>query len=507
MGTWNSIHQTGNLFEPASLNQFFDTFPKGVVFTDTSNHIQYLNHAAELMLGLESNQLKGCPIQHVFSDALPIHCLNGERHHGFSFKSSLVATGHRRTAVEVSYSQIQDGQRHMGFFMLDDISELVNSQRRLYQQSITDQLTGLFNRRYFDERLAQEFGRASRYRRLFSVIILDIDGFKQANDLYGHGYGDQMLRLATEIFKETFRDEDTLYRYGGDEFAMILPETTKEGAIEVAERLRDCFARRCCERSRRIKLSLSVGVASHPEDGHDAKGLVGVADRRMYQAKESGGNRINAYDGLMHSNNEVDHLLQSLTSLVQMMEKSRGFSSVEGIGHSQEMRSLGVEIGRRLGLPTQRLQIFEQAAMLHDIGTIHLPNELLQKRGKLNESEWQQIKLHTTIGEEILGMLVTPDRKDLADLQRIVAQHHESVDGSGYPRGLTEREILLEAKILAVTDAYSAMLTDRPYRPALERDQALAELVALSGKRFAPEVVTELLALEFYEDNAEVMKG
>ena len=482
------------LTSATSLNAFFDTFPKGVVLANATQHIQYLNRNAELMLGFKSEQLKGCSIQHIFGELLPDSCSNGTV--SATFQSNLVLSGDKQVPVEVNFSQIEEAGMKMGFFMLDDISERVSNQRRLYQQSITDSLTGLYNRRYFDERLTHEFGRSSRYRRHFSAMIIDIDGFKQANDLYGHSYGDSMLEVASEVFRETFRDEDTLYRYGGDEFAMILPETAKEGALEVAERLKERFVQRCSDKKKRIKLSLSIGLASYPEDGADAQGLIGVADRRMYLAKEGGGNQISAYDALNESNSEVDRLLLSLSSLAQMMEKSRGFASVDGLGHSQEMRALGVEIGRRLGLSSIRLHLFEQAAMLHDIGTIHLSNELLQKSGKLSDEEWLQIKQHTTIGEGIIDMLVTPERKDLHDLKHIVAQHHESIDGSGYPRGLTEEQILLEAKILAVTDAYSAMLTHRPYRQAMMRESALAEVQSLAGQRFCPRVVAELMALE-----------
>lgn len=484
------------LVSTCTLTSFFDDFPKGVVLTNDSQHIQYVNRSAELMLGLTSKQLLGCSIQHLLSGLLPQFGSVEGGGAAKSFECTLLTAGAERVPVEVNYCEVEEEGRRLVFFMLDDITERVKNQRRLFQQSITDSLTGLFNRRYFDERLEQEFSRASRYRRLFSVIIIDIDGFKQANDLYGHGYGDQMLQLATTIFHETFRDEDTLYRYGGDEFAMILPETTKEGTVDVAERLRDRFARGCSDMAKRVKLSLSIGVASHPEDGANAQDLVGVADRRMYLAKESGGNRISAYDFMNTSSNEVDQLLQSLTSLAQMIEKSRGYRSLGGIGHSQEMRSLGVEVGRRLGLTVGQLQVFEQAAMLHDIGTIHFPSELLEKEGELSEDEWQQIKSHTTIGEDIIGMMVTPDRQDLVDLKNIVAQHHESVDGSGYPRRLKDKEIMMEAKILSVTDAYSAMLTDRPYRRAMSKSQALEELQRLAGSRFCSRVVGELVRLE-----------
>ncbi len=496
MDSKNHISGSSSLVSSSAFFSLFDTFPKGVVITNASHHIQYVNHTAAVMLGLSSQQLLGCSLLTLVEGDLPLLSAEGARVAASTFESTLLAAGQRKIPVEVNYSEINDAGRCLAFFMLEDISERTNNQRRFYQQSITDSLTGLFNRRYFDERLSQEVGRASRYRTLFSVVVIDIDGFKQVNDLYGHGYGDKVLQIATAVFQETFRDEDTLYRYGSDEFAMILPETTKEGAVEVAERLRERFSHCCPDKNKLVQLSLSVGVASHPEGGVDAKGLIGVAERRMCFARKSGGDRVSSSDSLLDGNNEVDQLLQSLGNLTRMMEKNRGYAPLDDLGHSQEMRSLGVEIGRRLGLDADRLQVFEQAAMLHDIGTIHLPRELLQKKGKLNESEWQKIRQHTTIGEEIIDMMISSDRKDLSDLKNIVAQHHESVDGSGYPRGLRDEEIMMEAKILAVTDAYSAMLADRPYRSALTKEQALLELKRFSGCRFAPKVVDMLVQLE-----------
>ncbi len=465
------------------LLDFIEHQRQGLIVTDAQGTIVHANHAAHELLAHTPGTLAGTALGAIGE--------TGDAHDGENEQSWRRRDG-RKITVALSATEVRDHR----FITFTDVSERVALQRRLYRQSITDPLTGLFNRRYFDEYLTQEFARATRYRRPFSTIIIDIDGFKQANDLHGHAYGDAMLVKARDIFNAVMRDGDTIFRYGGDEFAMILPETTKEGAIEVSNRLRERFAHQCSDKQRRIKLSLSIGIASYPEDGMDERGLIGAADRRMYHSKESGGNMITAFDALDSHTDEAHALLCSLGTLVRLMEDTRGMKSSDGISHSQEIRALAVEIGRRMALPRERLQLLEQAAMLHDIGTLYIPADILLKAERLDAREWEEIKRHTEIGAEIIAAISAHHEGELKELPRIVAQHHEWVNGEGYPDGLEGEEIVLEARILAVADAYTAMITPRPYRDALTREEALEELRRLAGRQFDPRVVTHLAALE-----------
>lgn len=489
------------------VSSFLGEFPYGVLLLDEGGGILHANRAAADMYGREAGEMTG----HHFAEFLS-HASGEDIIAWFSTMAAdraEVFAGDKQEVVftrpdgsdatlEISFHAFRSDGRRTIFALLNDISRQVALKDALYRQTITDPLTGLFNRRYFDERLHQEFGRSSRYRRVFSVLILDIDGFKQANDLRGHPFGDEMLLQACEVFRQVLRDEDTVYRYGGDEFAMILPETTKEGAIEVAGRLRETFARSCGGRESRIKLSLSIGIASHPEDGNDEKTLINMADRRMYRSKESGGNIVTAYD-FVDAEGYVGALLESLTRLSHLMEMNAEFQSAQGICHSQEIRALGVEIGRHMGLPVERLHLIEQAAMLHDIGIVFVPKDILKKATALSTVEWEQVKRHSLIGEEILGMVSASAGKEhefLVNLKEIVAQHHEWVDGGGYPHGLKGDDIRLEARILGVTDAYSAMLSPRPHREAMPREQALHELQRMAGRQFDPDVVRVLVEIE-----------
>ncbi len=486
----------------AKIGAFVDSYPDGIVFSDTTGNIIYLNQKALEIFGYAAGELIGQPLRMLIPSELHERPTQGldklnQTEAAVAAGSKIETRGARKDCttvpIEISHHKISQGDRQLNFCLINDISRQHELQAQLYQQTITDPLTGLFNRRHFDDRLKQEFTRASRYQRFFSVAIIDIDGFKQANDLFGHAFGDEMLVLATKTFKEVLRDGDTAFRYGGDEFAIIFPETTKEGALEVAERLRDIFAKRTHLRKKRLKLSLSIGLASHPEDGKSDSELIKAADRRMYQSKESGGNAISAYNlGGEHAS-EDDALIMLLTKLIHLVEKHRHMESPDGLCHSQEIRALGIEIGRKLDLDPHRLHLYEQAAMLHDIGAIHIPNSILNKREKLSPAEIEEIRKHTLIGEEILGLLDTQHNPDLATLQTIVSQHHEWVDGNGYPHGLKGDELLLEAKILAVTDAYSSMKMAHPYRQAMPKAKILSEFRRMAGIQFDAEVVAALI--------------
>jgi len=490
-----------------SIKTFVEYAPTGVLFLSTSGEIIYANQCIRTMTGCDIDSMKGKSVTDYINSemiaeversfAFIMHpsrdVLSGEK-----LKIDIKSVSGREIPAELSYHAIREDEKVVVFCTIVDISQQVELQDKLYNQAITDSLTNLYNRRCFDENLTQEFQRANRYRRPFSTIIIDIDGFKFANDLYGHAFGDEMLIKATGVFEEVLREGDTVYRYGGDEFAMILPETTKEGGLEVADRLRQKFSRECSIKEKRVKLSLSIGVASYPEDGVEQKSLIGAADSRMYHAKESGGNTVVAYDPLPHVTSGTEAMLRTLANMAHIMEKKRGFNAeLSGSHPSHGIRALSVEIGHRLGLAANELALLEQAAALHDIGSISIPRSIMNKKENLTDEDWLVIKNHTLVGEEMIEMVTDHKEDDLVDLQKIIGQHHERLDGSGYPRGLAGDRITMAARILAVTDTYTSMLSDRPYRKALTKEEALKEMKSMSGRQFESEVIAQLFELEY----------
>jgi len=485
---------------PNTFYAFINAYPNGVIFINAEQRILHLNSQLLNLSGFKVNELKGRPLRILFPEDANVGKYNPEEIFngagkviaGQNDEYTLQTKDGLLISVTMSYNCISENDSSLYFCLLEDISHRKLLQEKLYQQAITDPLTGLFNRRQFDKNIRKEFKRANRYGRPFSSVIIDIDGFKQANDLHGHAYGDEMLIRATKIYQDILRNEDSVYRYGGDEFAMILPETAKEGAIELASRLKDEFVKKCVDRDKRIKLSLSIGIASYPEDGTDEKGLIGAADRRMYHSKESGGNLLTAYDDIKGLDDDAGLLLRVLSNMASLVEKNRGFSSMEGVSHSQNIRVLSIELGYKINLPSSRLTLLEQASILHDIGTMYIPNSILKKQTKLTDEEWEDIKKHTSIGEEIIDMITPDSEGHLVELKQIVGQHHERLDGTGYPRGLLKDEIILEAKILAIADAYIAMTSERPYRKAMSKAEALSELKKYSGIWFDETIVEAL---------------
>ncbi len=488
----------------ATLSNFLNTFSNGVVFSDEYGKTLFANQRMGEILGFSANEIsdrtldtflvpKDRPkLNSTFRNVINDNETNTQK----TFETTAIKKDGDEVPISISYSSIYENGKKMIFCIVEDISQHINLQKQLYKQAITDPLTTLYNRRHFDERLFQEFTRSNRYCRPFSVIIIDIDGFKQANDNFGHSFGDQMLVKSTKIFESVLREGDSIYRYGGDEFAMLLPETIKEGSVEVAERLKTIFATDFSGREERIRLSLSIGIASYPEDGKDEKGLIGAADRRMYLSKEYGGNMVTAYDEPDYLRDDTSMLLRSLSSLATLMEKSRGLSS-HGLSHSQGIRTLAIEIAHRIGLSDDRIALLEQASILHDIGSIIIPSAVFYKKESLEDKEISEIKRHTLIGEEIIDM-ITPQKnhEELIELKQIIGQHHERMDGSGYPRGLNGDEIRIEAKILGLADAYNAMRSKRPYRSAMPRTKALDEIKKLSGVHFDTEIVDHLFQIE-----------
>ncbi|MBM2824390.1 MAG: diguanylate cyclase and metal-dependent phosphohydrolase [Dehalococcoidales bacterium] len=353
-------------------------------------------------------------------------------------------------------------------------------------QAITDGLTGLYNHRHFHERLEQEISRNTRFGTVFSLIMLDIDHFKNYNDSYGHLAGDEVLRKIAECVRTSIRTMDMAFRYGGEEFTIILPETLLNDARIVAERVRKSIEARAGSDTNSI--TASFGVASWPMDGMTKEELIAIADAAMYKAKQRGRNRT-------CSSLDLDKT-EAPTVLMERQAKSRALDVIYALaatvdakdhytyGHSKKVSQYAVSIAEALGLPQNKIAAIRTAGLLHDIGKISVPDSILNKKGSLTDEEWQPIKVHPGLGIEILQHIV-----DLADCLPAVFHHHERYDGSGYPSGLNGDKIPLEARILTIADAYDAITSERPYRQQQSSQEALNELKRCSGTQFDPELV------------------
>jgi len=373
---------------------------------------------------------------------------------------------------------------------------LRDQHQRLVELSNTDFLTALRNHRYFQERLDEEIGRARRHRRSLSLLMLDLDGFRAINNQHGHKAGDEVLQQFAAVLKASLRDSDVATRYGGEEFGVIMPETGADEAYQAAERVRTAvedhaFSINYLGGTREIRMTVSGGIAEFPGDSDSKGGLLVGADLALLRAKYMSRNRVCRFSdagGYLAYQVDPAELYQALqsASLAAVASLSQALDARDHYtrGHSDNVTRIALAIAKTMGLPTDLQAKIRIAGLLHDIGKIGIPDRVLKKKSALTEAEWALIRAHPSIGSDILSKAPL-----LRDIVPMVRAHHERYDGKGYPRALSGDQIPLAARILAVADAYDAMTSDRPYRPAMDAERSLAELQAKAGTQFDPQVV------------------
>jgi len=354
----------------------------------------------------------------------------------------------------------------------------------------TDPLTGLLNRRGFEEHFELEVERSRRGDHPLSVLIGDLDGFKKVNDLFGHYAGDQALARAGAVLNREKRRIDCLTRFGGEEFALVAPDTDGAEAFMLAERLRVALRQEFEHDD--IPLTISFGVATRPQHGTTRQDLVGAADDALYAAKELGRDRTVIYSnevvGVLTPangrNSKRNEQLATMLALTQALDMGDAGTA----GHSQAVGRYCELIAKQMGLDATTVERVRLAGLLHDVGNVAISHMVLCKPGPLSAEEWVEIRRHSEIGARILA------NARLGDIGEWVLAHHERLDGEGFPFGLSSGSIPLEARILAVSDAFEAMTSDRPYRAAISVDDAIAELRRNAGTQFDADVVEALLA-------------
>jgi len=388
-------------------------------------------------------------------------------------------------------------------------SKLLKSSKRLRKLALTDSHTGLYNHHHFIDIIETEFSRAKRESTPLSAILMDIDYFKSINDLYGHQFGDMVLKQFGRKLKKVVRRYGTAIRYGGEEFIIVSPGTTRKEVLILAKRfLRIINSCNFGDRERKIKLRVSAAVCSYPEDLMvNATDFINIADKILSKAKEDGGDRVYSLVDLgktaKPAGGKESLIVKMLSGKIEKLTKRGNQSVVEAIlafaktieakdhytgQHVENTIRYATKVAEEIGLSKKEIEIIKKAAILHDLGKIGISGKLLRKAGKLTKKEFKEVKKHPVIGAGILRHV-----HFLHDVIPAIIHHHEWWNGKGYPEGLKGEAIPVEARIIAIADVYQALTSNRPYRRAYTKKKALDIIKKGSGTQFDPKIVNVFL--------------
>ena len=453
----------------------FESAPIGMALAsiepaDAGRFLQ-VNHAMTEITGRSKEELVGKSFRDIThpedleASAVPLARLASGELSEYRVQKRYVRADGRVLWGLLSVSLVRDGSGDPVYAIgqVQDITERVRAEEQLAYQAHHDPLTGLANRRKLLGDLERRLAAARREQLL--LLLFDLDGFKAYNDSFGHPAGDSLLTRLGHNLVAAVEGRGVAYRMGGDEFC-VLGELEADGSESLAAAAGAALR----ERGEGFTITASYGSVVLPLEASDAAEALRIADQRMYARKGRG--RTSA------AKQATDALVRALA------ERSADLGT-----HLSDVTERCAATAERLGLPDEQMTPLLQAATLHDVGKIAIPDAVLDKPGPLDEAEWEFMRTHTLIGERILA-----EAPALSEAARIVRCSHERFDGRGYPDGLKGDEIPLPARIIAVCDAYDAMITDRPYRPAMSQKAAIAELRRASGWQFDPDVVEAFLA-------------
>lgn len=372
---------------------------------------------------------------------------------------------------------------------INHLAEQIQVQlTKLSEAALTDFLTGLPNRRAFRETMENLIEQAERDGRPLSLLVADLNDLKLLNDRKGHLAGDQALQLVGKVLR-LVAPEGLAFRIGGDEFALLLPGQGAETARILAEQIAAKVREDREANESYAKIGVSIGVACYPDDAANGTALLESADEAMYQAKVGHRRSIEVYSSFLDSLGDKPVLAQNRTVLEELMwllEMKERYT----YSHSKRVEHYATALGKAIGLTSDDLNKLRWASYYHDLGKLGLDYAVLNKRVPLSTAEWEAVRQHPVWSHGLLRHVHCP-----ASVLAAVLHHHERWDGSGYPRGLAGEKTPLLARILAVADSFDAMVSERPYRPALARNEALAELERFAGTQFDPALVPPFIHL------------
>jgi diguanylate cyclase len=449
----------------------------GVICCDTNARVTMINEVAMALTGWYGDSAIGKPFNIVFNiinevtrklDFDPVaKVLTTGNVIGLANHTILISKEGIERPIADSAAPIRDNEgKIVGVVLVfRDVTNEKNHVNEIEYLSYHDQLTGLYNRRFFEE----ELRRLDTPRSFpLTLVMGDLNGLKMANDAFGHAAGDELLKKTAEMLKKCFRQEDIICRFGGDEFVMILPHTEVDTAERIIRRFQNQLVG--IEIDKGI-LSISFGWEAKTKETQSIWETLKNAEDNMYKMK--------MMDSPSVRSATINTIVKTLYEKNSREEE-----------HSKRVSELSAKLALSLNFSDSEVNRVKTAGLLHDIGKIVVPDYVLEKPGKLDEQEWTHIKKHPETGYRIL--CGSPDMADLADT---ILQHHERWDGSGYPNSISGDKIDKFARIIAIADAYDAMTSARPYKESLEAEQAMSEIADKAGYQFDPKYAQKFVEM------------
>ncbi|OEF97738.1 hypothetical protein BHF68_14140 [Desulfuribacillus alkaliarsenatis] len=440
----------------------FDSIYDAIIIHDIEGNILDVNEKMLDMYQVTREELKGYTIVDDYSsEDNPFHLLPSIWSKVVDGEPQFFEWNARRPRdksafnVEVYLKKIPIKNKDVIMATIRDISERKQTENMIRHLSYYDKLTGLHNRAYFEEELKR---LDKRYNLPLSIIIADVNGLKLTNDAFGHLAGDNLLKKVAEILRQACRKVDTIARWGGDEFAIILTNTDASVTDEVCQRIQE----QCNQADPQpITMSLATGSATKTEMREDILDIIKKAEANMYSNKLRNGSQIRK---------------KIMNSLLKKQRHNKH--------NTDRMIALARKIAEKLDMDDTEIESLELLITLHDIGKASIADEILSKPGPLTQEETNIVRKHSEIGFRIASTY--PDYAHIADG---ILAHHEWWDGSGYPRQFKGEEIPLMSRIVAILEAYDVMTEDQPYKKAISNDEAIEELKRCAGTQFDPNLV------------------